>query len=100
MQRRIEQADGDGQRLHGLEEAGEVGALHGQELLECGAAGLFVCGQDHGAHVLDAVFSKEHVLGAAEADAFGAKQASHFGVARDVGVGANLAGGGPDRPSS
>jgi hypothetical protein len=40
--------------------------------------------------VLDAVFGKEHVLGAAEADAFRAKQASILGVAGDVGVGANL----------
>ena len=37
--------------------------------------------------MLDAVFSKEHVLGAAEADAFGAEQAGLLGVARDVGVG-------------
>ena len=79
-----------GQRLHGLEEADKVGALHGQELLEGGAAVLLVVGQDHGAHVLDAVLGKEHVLGAAEADAFGSEQASILGVAGDVGVGANL----------
>ena len=90
VQRRIEQADGDRQRLHGLEQAGKVGALHGQQLLEGVAAVLLVVGQDHGAHVLDAVFGKEHVLGAAEADAFGAEQASLLGVARDVGVGADL----------
>ncbi len=40
--------------------------------------------------MLDAVFGKEHVLGAAEADALGAKQASILGVAGNVGVGANL----------
>ena len=64
-----------GQRFHGLEEADEVGALHGQQLLESRAAILLVVGQNHGAHVLDAIFGKEHVLGAAEADALGAEQA-------------------------
>ena len=78
-----------GKPLHGLEEAGKVGALHGQQLFERRAAVLFVLSQDHGAHVLDAVFSKEHVLGAAEADALGAKHASVLCVARNVGVGAD-----------
>ena len=45
VQRRIDGADGDGQRLHGLEEADKVGALHGQELLEGGAAVLLVVGR-------------------------------------------------------
>jgi len=90
VQRRIEGADGDGQRPHGLEEADEVGALHGQELLERGAAVLLGGGEDHGAHVLDAVFGKEHVLCAAEADAFGAEEQRLLGVAGDVGVGADL----------
>ena len=79
-----------GQRLHRLEEADEVGALHGQQLLERVAAVLLVVGQNHGAHVLDAVFGKEHVLGAAEADAFGAEQACLLGVAGNVGVGADV----------
>ena len=100
VQRRIEQADGDRQRLHGLEEADEVGALHGQQLLERVAAVLLVVGQNHGAHVFDAVFGKEHVLGAAQADAFGAEQASLLGVARNVGVGADAAACGAGRPSS
>ncbi len=78
-----------GQRLHGLEEAGEVGALHGQQFLESRAAILLVVGQDHGAHVLNAVFGKEHVLGAAEADAFSAEQTRLLGVARNVGIGAD-----------
>ena len=89
-----------GQRLHGLEEADEVGALHGQKLLERGAAIFLVVGEDHGAHVLDAVFGKEHVLGAAEADAFGAESAGLLCVAGNVGVGADLAAGAPGRPSS
>jgi hypothetical protein len=53
----------------------------------CG--GLFVARQDHGLHVLDAVLGEEHVLGAAQADAFGAELAGGLGVARDVGIGAH-----------
>ena len=100
VQRRIEGADGDGQRPHRLEEANEVGALHGQELLERGAAVLLGGGEDHGAHVLDAVFGEEHVLGAAEADAFGAEEQRLLGVARDVGVGADLQPAQAGLPSS
>ena len=51
---------------------------------------LLVGGEDHGAHVVDAVFGKEHVLCAAEADAFGAEEQRLLGVAGDVGVGADL----------
>ena len=89
-----------GQRFHGLEQADKVGALHGQELLERVAAVLLVVGQNHGAHVLDAVFGKEHVLGAAEADAFGAEQAGLLGVARNVGIGADRRVCAAGRPSS
>jgi hypothetical protein len=39
--------------------------------------------------VLDAVLGEEHVLGAAQSDAFGAELARHFGVARDIGIGAH-----------
>ena len=72
-----------------VEQAGEILALHGQQLQQRLAAGLFVARQNHGLHVLDAVFGEEHVLGAAESDAFGAELAGHLGVARDVGIGAH-----------
>jgi hypothetical protein len=39
------------------------------------AAGLFVARQNHGLHVRHAVLGEEHVLGAAQADAFGAELA-------------------------
>ena len=90
MQRRVEQANGDRQRFHRLEQADEVSALHGQQLLQCVAAVLLVVGKDHRAHVLDAVFGKEHVLGAAQADAFGAECSCLPGVAGNVGVGADF----------
>ena len=100
VQRRIEQADGDRQRFHGLEQTDKVGALHRQQLLERVAAVLLVVGQNHGAHVPDAVFGKEHVLGAAEADALGTEHACLLGIARDVGIGANVAACAAGRPSS
>ena len=55
--------------------------------MESGAAFFFGFGEDHGLHVGQAIFGKEHVLGAAEADAFGAEGLRLFRVARDVRVG-------------
>ena len=89
MERRIERADHDREAVHRFEQTGEIGALHGQKLQQRLAAGLFVAGQNHGLHEGQTVFGEEHVLGAAEADAFGAELAGDFGVARDVGVGAH-----------
>ena len=62
----------------------------GSSFLSAARRVLLVVGENHGAHVLDAVFGKEHVLSAAEADAFSAEHARLFGVARNVGVGADL----------
>ncbi len=42
VQRRIERADDDGESVHRFEEAGEIGTLHGQELVECFAPRFFV----------------------------------------------------------
>ena len=46
-------------------------------------------GKDHRAHVRQAVLGEEHVLGAAQSDAFGAERTRLQGIARNVGVGAN-----------
>src|SRR5262249_29481231 len=45
---------------------------------------------NHRAHVRNFLFAEEHVLGTAEADAFGAKRTSLNGIARNVGIGADL----------
>ena len=86
VQRRIEQADRHRQAAHDLEQLDEVVALHRQQLGERGAAGLLVVGEDHLAHGADAVLVEEHVLGAAEADAFGPE--AHGDAARRSGVSA------------
>ena len=90
VQRRIEQPDRDRQPAHDREQIDEVGALHRQELLQRRAPARFVVGQDHLAHGDDAVALEKHMLGAAEADALGPEGPRRAGVARRVGVGANL----------
>ena len=90
MQRRIEQADRHRQARHDLEQFREIAALHRQQLGERGATALLVVGEDHLAHRDDAVAVEEHVLGAAEADAFGTETARDAGVGRRFGIGAHL----------
>ena len=99
MQRRIEGADGDRESVHGAEDADKVRALHGQEFLEGLAAVLLVIGENHGAHVRNFLLAEKHVLGAAEADAFGAEGAGLDGVARNVGIGTDFHGAVRVRPA-
>ncbi len=58
---------------HGPEDAGEVVALHRQQLRQRLLAAGRVVRQDHLAHRRDALAAEEHVLGAAQADALGAE---------------------------
>ena len=90
VQRRIEQADRDRQAAHDREQLDEVLALHRQQLGQRRAAARLVVGEDHLAHRDDAVALEEHVLGAAQADAFRAEIARGLGVERRLGVGAHL----------
>jgi hypothetical protein len=90
VQRRIEQADGDRQARHHVEDRDEIGALFGQQLGQRGAAAGFVFGQDHLAHGGNAPGLEEHVLGAAQADAFGAELAGDLAIERGFGVGAHF----------
>ena len=46
-------------------------------------------GQNHGPHVSNAILGKEHVLGAAEADALCSEHPCLLGIARNVRIGAN-----------
>ena len=87
VQRRVEQADGDRQAVHGLEDLDEVGLLRHAQLLEGGLLLLGRVGQDHAAHDRQAVLAEEHVLGAAQADALGAELAGVGRVGTVVGVG-------------
>ena len=68
VQRRVEQADRDGQAVHRLEDAEVVADLHLEQLGERGLAARPRLGEDQ---VLDDLLplAEEHVLGAAQADA-------------------------------
>src|SRR5690606_5766987 len=73
VERRVEQANGHRQTAHLLKDLVEVAALERQQLRQSLAPTLLVVGQDHLAYGTDAVVGKEHVLGPAQADAFGAE---------------------------
>ena len=93
MQRRVDQADDDRVALaslgidHRLEDALEVAALEGQQLIERCLALCLALRQDHLLHDGQALLLHEHVLGAAEADALGAEGDGASGIAWIVGVG-------------
>ena len=90
VQRRIEQPDRHRQAAHDLEQLDEIGALHRQKLGERGAARRLVVGQNHLAHGADAILVEEHMLGAAQPDAFGAEFDRGARVGRRVGIGAHF----------
>ncbi len=88
MQGRVDQANDDGIAFagfridHGLEDTFEVAALEGQQLVEGGLALFFRLGQDHLLHDGQAFLFHEHMLGAAEADTFGAEGRRHVCASR------------------
>ena len=90
VERRIEQPHGDGQPVHRFEDLLEVGLLHDAQLLERGHFFLRRVGEDHAAHDRQPVLAEEHVLGPAEADAFGAELTGVGGVGSVVRVGPDL----------
>ena len=86
----IEQANGYGQVRHRIENAFKIAALNGQQLFEGATAAFFIIGEDHLAHDIDAVAFKEHVLCAAQANAFGAKLARGSRIVWRVRIGAHI----------
>ena len=90
VQRRIEQADRDRQARHDLEQLDEVLLLHRQDFGKRRTAAFLILGHDHLAHGNNPVGVEEHMLGAAEPDAFGAEFARLGRVRRRVGIGADL----------
>ncbi len=90
VQRRIQRADRHREPVHRFEDARKIVALHRQQFLQRNPPVFFVVGQNHGLHVRDAVFGKEHMLGAAQADSLGSECPGLDGIARNIRVGANL----------
>src|SRR5688572_385758 len=81
VQWRVEQANPDRIPVHRFEDSLEVRALHRQQLRQRAASAGCVPGDDHLPHGSDAVALEEHVLGAAQSDAFGAEPAGDASVA-------------------
>ena len=69
----------------------------GSSFFSASAAILLVVGHDHGAHVRQAVLGEEHVLGAAQADAFGAEGVAAL-ASRGMSALARTPSGDRDRP--
>ena len=90
MQRRIQCSDSDREAIHRPEDAYEVVALHGQELLQRGTATLLIISKNHRPHVRNFFLSEEHMLGPAQANALCTERARLDRIAWDVGVRANL----------
>ncbi len=65
VQRRVEQAHGDGQAVHRLQDLGEVGPLGPAQLVERGGLLRVSRGEDHAPHDRQPLVAEEHVLGAA-----------------------------------
>ena len=91
VQRRVEQTNRHRQAIHRFEDADEVFLLLRAQLLERGALLVGRVGQDHALHDREPV-AQEHVLGAAQADAFRAELARLLRVLGQVGVRAHLQG--------
>ena len=89
MERRIEEADGDGIAAQRLEETLEVCLLHGLDLGERSLALLDRVGADHFAEGADPCGVEEHMLGAAKADALRAERSRLLGVLGRIRVGAD-----------
>ena len=84
VERRVDQTDRDRLAVHCLEQAGEVLPLERKQLGQGLFAVLEVVGDDHLADFIEVI--EEHVLGAAEADAFRSERDGLFGLVRKVGV--------------
>ena len=87
---RVEQADGCRQPVEGAEDPGEILLLVGEQLGHRGLARFLGRREDHLAHRVDAVTFKEHMLGAAKADALGAEGHRVGDLVRLIRIGANL----------
>ena len=90
VERRVKQANGDGEALHRLVDRLEVTTLHRQEFGQGSLALFDGVGHDHFADGRDAVRLKEHVFGAAQANTFGTELAGLLGICRCVSIGADL----------
>src|SRR5439155_11416595 len=81
VQRRIQQANSDGQSSHLTKDAEKISALQRQEFLEGFFARADAIGQNHFAHRSQSLIAKEHMFRATKANTFRAKATRDLGVA-------------------
>jgi len=98
VQRRIQEAHRHRPAFENLVHLLKVALLIGKKFGEGGFALFDGTRHDHFAHRSDTGAFKEHMLGAAQADAFGAELDGLSRVARVVGIGADLEGPSGVRP--
>ena len=90
MQRRIERADHHRESVHGFEQARRNPCAAWAAALASALRRSFSSRARIIACMMrQTIFGEEHVLGAAQADAFGAELPRRFGIARNVGIGAH-----------
>ncbi len=89
VQWRVEETHRDGETVHRLEDADEVGLLLRPQLFQRAVFVVGRVGEDHALHDRKPV-AEEHVLGAAETDAFGAELARLGRVLGKIRVRADL----------
>ena len=87
MQRRVEEADGDGVAAQRFKQTFKVCLLHRLDLGESRFALFDRLRADHFAEGVDAAFAKEHVLGTAQADALRAERGGLLCILRGVCIG-------------
>ena len=91
VERRVDESDGARATFEGFEDLLEVLALEGKQFVESGVlCGLVFAGEDHALNDRSSVVAEEHVLGSAEADAFGTEFDGLEGVFGRVRVGADF----------
>ena len=90
MERRVKETNGDRSAGHCLVDSLKVASLHRQDFRESGFSAFHRFGDNHFTHRHDSVRLKEHMLRAAETDAFRAESDGGSCVARGVGVCAHM----------
>ncbi len=90
VERWVEQSDRGWPIFQNAEDFLEIAPLHRQEFVERSATATLAIRKDHRPHFGDTLFFKEHVLSAAEANAFGAKFNRRTRIQRRFSIGAHF----------
>ena len=90
VERGIQEPDGYRVAFQSFVQLFEVALLNGEDLIQSSFPFFHGVGADHFAECVDPVAFKEHVLGTAQTDTFGAQLTSLLSVGGGVGIGADF----------